>query len=623
MADLISNQTKFLNAARKRNITFNEDKGVFATKRLSLLGYVIEDGNLRPDPERLRPLKEFPIPQNLKSLRRCLELFAYYAHWIPEYSRKVKPLSSSSTFPLGEEAVKAFHDLKSDIQNSVVAAIDENIPFEIETDASETVIAAALNQAGRPVAFFFRQLTGPERNHPAIEKEALAIIKAVRYWSYYLTGRRFTLKTDQKSVSYIFDMQHKGKIKNEKMRRWRIELSCFTFEIVYRPGKENVPPDTLTRACCSASNVTDRLVELHNMLCHPGITRMWHFVKTKNLAFRVEEVRKVTAACQVCAKLKPRFYKPNNTPLIKATQPFERLNIDFKGPLPSTDRNIYFLTVVDEFSRLPFIFPCSDMTSSTVITCLCQLFSLFGTPAYIHSDRGTAFLSKELTEFLVKRGVACSRTTSYNPQCNGQTERYNGIIWKTITLALETRGLPTKRWQEVLHDALHSVRSLLCTATNETTHERFFTFNRRSTSGSSIPSWLCSPGPVLIKRHVRAHKTDPLVDEVELLHANPQYAHVRFQDGRESTVSLRHLAPVGVISDNEFGTAAENDIAPQNNDPQNNQIKPLLNDTCIFKEPSDNANDSPKPMSSKPNESLNVTDKSVKIRRSSRKSKTA
>jgi hypothetical protein len=75
------------------------------------------------------------------------------------------------------------------------------------------------------------------------------------------------------------------------------------------------------------------------------------------------------------------------------------------------------------------------------------------------------------------------------------------------------------------------VRSLLCTATNETPHERFFGFPRRSTVGSSIPSWLLQPGPVLIKRQVRSSKHDPLVDEVELLQANPHYAHVRYPDG--------------------------------------------------------------------------------------------
>ena len=34
-----------------------------------------------------------------------------------------------------------------------------------------------------------------------------------------------------------------------------------------------------------------------------------------------------------------------------------------------------------------------------------------------------------------------------------------------------------------------------------------------------------------------------MVDEVELIEANPNYANIRFADGREDTVALKHLAP--------------------------------------------------------------------------------
>jgi len=73
-----------------------------------------------------------------------------------------------------------------------------------------------------------------------------------------------------------------------------------------------------------------------------------------------------------------------------------------------------------------------------------------------------------------------------------------------------------------------------------------FTFPWKSTSGTSLPDWLATPGPVLLRRHVRHHKTDPLVETVLLQHANPQYAFVAFRDGREDTVSVRDLAPAGV-----------------------------------------------------------------------------
>lgn len=271
---------------------------------------------------------------------------------------------------------------------------------------------------------------------------------------------------------------------------------------------------------------------------------MIHFVRSRNLPYSVDDVKATINNCSICAELKPKFFQPPLFKLIKATQPFERISVDFKGPLPSSSRNKYMLTIVDEYSRFPFAFPCTDMTSQTIIRCFCQLFSLFGMPSYVHSDRGSSFLSTELTDFLHRKGVATSRTTPYNPQGNGQVERLNATLWRAILLALKSRDLPISSWETVLPDALHSIRSLLCTATNATPHERIFLYDRRSTSGTTIPNWLINPGPVLMKRGVRSSKYDPLMDEVELLECNPQYAYVRLPDGREEMVSLRQLAPM-------------------------------------------------------------------------------
>lgn len=110
-------------------------------------------------------------------------------------------------------------------------------------------------------------------------------------------------------------------------------------------------------------------------------------------------------------------------------------------------------------------------------------------------------------------------------------------------MALKSRNLPDQYWELVLTDVLHSLRSLLCTTTNVKLHERFFWFPRSSSSGSSLPSWIMTPAPVLLRKFVRTNKNEPLVDEVELLDVNPTYAHIRHQDGRESKVSVRDLAP--------------------------------------------------------------------------------
>ena len=173
---------------------------------------------------------------------------------------------------------------------------------------------------------------------------------------------------------------------------------------------------------------------------------MFHFVKSRNLPYLMEDVKIMIRSCHNCAECKPRFHKPDPAHLIKATQPFERLNVDFKGPLVSNNNNRYFLTVIGEYSRFPFIFPCANMTTAMVIKCFCGFFSMFGMPAYIYSDRGAAFMSTERRNFLHQKGIATSRTMPYNPQGNGQSGTYNGTVWRAITLALKTKGLPTSRW---------------------------------------------------------------------------------------------------------------------------------------------------------------------------------
>ena len=153
-------------------------------------------------------------------------------------------------------------------------------------------------------------------------------------------------------------------------------------------------------------------------------------------------------------------------------------------------------------------------------------------------------MSDELLRFFLNKGIATSRTTAYNPACNGQVEKYNGTIWKAVTMAFKTCGLPMACWQDVIPDALHSLHSLLCMATNCSPHERLLKYSRRSSAGGSVSSWLITPGSVMLKCHICTGKNDPLVDEVELLQANLQYAHIRYANSRETTVSIRHLAPL-------------------------------------------------------------------------------
>lgn len=83
----------------------------------------------------------------------------------------------------------------------------------------------------------------------------------------------FLLITDQKSIAFMFNTRTTSKIKSNNIARWRVELSCFFFDVSYRRGKENAVVDALSRVYSLMPNA-DELCTLHDELCHPDITRM-------------------------------------------------------------------------------------------------------------------------------------------------------------------------------------------------------------------------------------------------------------------------------------------------------------------------------------------------------------
>ena len=382
-----------LNAAKREGLTFNDNKCIYNQTEINLLGYRVTHSQIRPDPERLRPLLKMPLTQCKTELQKVLGMFSYYARWIPNFSSKIRPLVQSnvnSPFPLSSDASRSFSTLRSDLAAACVSCILEGVPFVLECDASESALAATLNQGGKPVDFHSRTFSKSEARYSTVEKEAAAIMDGVRKWSHFLHGKYFTLITDQRAVSFMFNPSRLGKIKNMKIQTWRAELGNFDYEIQHRPGKENYAPDALSRFSFVIGPKIE-LLEIHVQLGHPGISWLSHFIRTKNLPYSTEDVKKVCSNCRVGAELKSRFYKKPSETLIKSTRPWERISVDFKGPVEGKNR--YILFVVDEFSRYPFAFACSNLSTSTVIQCLSQLFCLFRFPSvYLAIEASLLFL---------------------------------------------------------------------------------------------------------------------------------------------------------------------------------------------------------------------------------------
>ena len=188
-----------------------------------------------------------------------------------------------------------------------------------------------LNHRGRPIAYMSRTLQSSELHYPYVEKEATAIIEAVCKWRHLYAGLHFTLITDQRSVAFMLDNKKRSKIKN-KIEDWKLEGASFCYTVKYRPGKDNVTPDSFTQVFCF------QCLHLTWMISsRPCVTQMLHIVCSKNLPYSTENVKRTCYGCRVYAELKPLFYRLISR--TQATQSMERLSMDFKGPLSSASRN--------------------------------------------------------------------------------------------------------------------------------------------------------------------------------------------------------------------------------------------------------------------------------------------
>ena len=136
------------------------------------------------------------------------------------------------------------------------------------------------------------------------------------------------------------------------------------------------------------------------------------------------KLKKMTAKCNIYCE----FYKHQSAHFNKATQPFERISADFKGPLPSVNTNKHILTMIDEHYRFLFSFPFAVISLSTVIQFALSFSLSLKCFSFVHSDRSLCSVYSELKQFVHNKGIATSRTTAYNPQGNGLAERLNSPV---------------------------------------------------------------------------------------------------------------------------------------------------------------------------------------------------
>ncbi|GJU11215.1 reverse transcriptase domain-containing protein [Tanacetum coccineum] len=158
--------------------------------------------------------------------------------------------------------------------------------------------------------------------------------------------------------------------------------------------------------------------------------------------------------CQRQGKITQRDEMPQNS--IQVCEIFDIWGIDFMGPFPSSRGNKYILVAVDYLSKWVEAKALPTNDARVVCKFLKTLFSRFGAPRAIISDRGTHFCNDQFTKVMLKYGVTHRLSTAYHPQTSGQVEVSNRGLKRILE---RTVGENRASWSDKLDDALWAFRT--------------------------------------------------------------------------------------------------------------------------------------------------------------------
>uniref|UniRef100_A0A672YRD9 Gypsy retrotransposon integrase-like protein 1 n=1 Tax=Sphaeramia orbicularis TaxID=375764 RepID=A0A672YRD9_9TELE len=391
------------------------EKCEFHQTSVSFLGFIISEGSVQMDPDKISAVRDWPTPASRKEVQRFLGFANFYRKFIRGFSNVAAPLhaltSPKTTFRWSPEAEEAFIRLKRAFTSAPILSVpDPALQFVVEVDASDVGVGAVISQRslsdGRlhPCAFLSRKLSKPESNYDIGNRELLAIKVALEEWRHWLEGTEipFLVWTDHKNLEYL----RSAKRLNSRQARWALFFTRFNFSLSYRPGSKNGKPDALSRRFSPAKSVSEPVTILPDscvvgafhwsiektvidalkdcdvpvgvppgrlfvpvcvrpqvihwahtsrMTCHPGVQRTSFVIKQRFWWPNMEkEVAEYVAACPTCASCKTSHAAPAGLlrPLPVPKRPWSAISLDFVTGLPSSDGNTTVLTIVDRFSKM-------------------------------------------------------------------------------------------------------------------------------------------------------------------------------------------------------------------------------------------------------------------------------
>ena len=257
---------------RRANLKLKMKKCAFCRSEVEYLGHIVSKQGIKCDPKKLLAIEKYPVPKDANHVRSFLGLANYYRRFVNNFAEIAHPLTELTgkkmKFKWTETEENAFILLKKSLTSPPILRYpDFTREFIIHTDASGYGVGAILGQVQKKgnieeeevvIAYYSKHLTETQRSWCVTEREAYAIMLAVRTFRPYLYGRKFTVFTDHKPLEWLMNL----KTPNGRLLRWSLEIQEYDIVIGYKPGKTHQNADCLSRVPVNQISVTQEWKEM-------------------------------------------------------------------------------------------------------------------------------------------------------------------------------------------------------------------------------------------------------------------------------------------------------------------------------------------------------------------------
>ena len=296
-----------LHRFRETKLTLNANKCSLFQYSVDLLGFNVSKDGIKPLPEKISKIQNFPRPMNQTAIRAFINLAGFYRSHIPCFTEIVNPLllllKKDTPFCWSDDCENAFQNLKKIMIDTFTLIFpDFDKEFYLFCDASDIAVGSVLSQKDKdgkflPISFISRKLQAAEVNYPTVEKELLAVVYSVAKFRKYLLDKPFFLFTDNNAVVYIMSKQDSV---SQRLQRWSMALSEFQFCVKHIKGKQNVVADVMSRYPTNGiveedlsvpDNIYDQLLFIDDCKYEPELQQVYNCLTIGNSGTFGDDIR--------------------------------------------------------------------------------------------------------------------------------------------------------------------------------------------------------------------------------------------------------------------------------------------------------------------------------------------